>query len=493
LRASQRRFYVLAVHLIFYASRGWEDWDVRHQPAIPEGMPILVDDDLRFEDTPASPRPTVAVNQWLRELPASGCPAPRSWAYYARTLRDWLVFLAARGILPFDSRDRLRAGLSAYAEHRASGPVDERLAASTWNQHVSILASFYRWACVEHYAVAEPFTYRTATAVYADQVHMRTVNRAVRRTPKPHVTVKYLERDFADLFLRTLAGLGPGGDDDSFRGRELSRNTAGGHLAMATGMRLQEFSYLLVYEVPMLPARPTELPIPFPVPAAVTKGGKHRTTWISYQALATVWHYIELDRPLAVDGSAWRPDEPLVAAEVDARGGRVNGIRLRWDTLRPADRLRLVAPGGGSALLAVRSTGAPFRDWGTVFERTATRIRRGWEPRFPHVNPHRLRHTFAVQTLERLVGGYYRAAAQIVRGTDADAALALYLSKADPMMVLRDLLGHSSVVTTETYLRRLDLTRVYQEAYDRARPGHDADEIAAAQREVAAEFDEDDA
>jgi integrase len=457
-------------------------------------MPLLVDDDLLFEDPPASPRPTVAVNRWLRELPASGCPARRSWAYYARTLRDWLEFLASRGISPFDSRDRLRTGLSVYAEHRATGLVERRLAATTWNQHMSILASFYRWACAERHATAEPFTYRDAVVMYADQVRRRPVNQAVRRVSKAHVTVKYLERDFAELFLRALAGLGQnGGEDDSFRGRELSRNTAIGQLAIATGMRLLEFGHLLVYEVPKLPSGPTELPIPFSVPAAVTKGGKHRTTWISYQALAAVWQYIDLDRPLAVDGSTWCPADPMVVTEADARGGRVDGIRLRWDALGPADRLRLVAPDGGSALLSVQSNGAPFLAWSTVFERTAARIRRSWEPRFPHVNPHRLRHTFAIQTLERLVGGHYQAAAQMVRDTGADAALALYLSKADPMMVLRDLLGHSSVVSTEIYLRRLDLTRVYREAYDRAQPDLSPDEIAAAQREVAADFDEGDA
>jgi len=40
-------------------------------------MPVLVDDDLRFEDDDGV-RPSVAVNRWLRELPSSGCPAPRS-------------------------------------------------------------------------------------------------------------------------------------------------------------------------------------------------------------------------------------------------------------------------------------------------------------------------------------------------------------------------------------------------------------------------------
>ena len=49
-----------------------------------------------------------------------------------------------------------------------------------------------------------------------------------------------------------------------------------------------------------------------------------------------------------------------------------------------------------------------------------------------------------------------------MKDTDADAGLALYLSSSDPLMVLRDLLGHSSAVTTEAYLRRLDMTRVYR-------------------------------
>ncbi len=61
-------------------------------------------------------------------------------------------------------------------------------------------------------------------------------------------------------------------------------------------------------------------------------------------------------------------------------------------------------------------------------------------------------------SLERLVGGYYAQAAQLVTGTGTgtgpDAALALYLAKSDPLMVLRDLLGHSSVLTTEVYLRQ---------------------------------------
>ena len=94
--------------LSFFSSRGWESWDLANRPLIPERMPVLVDDDLLFEDGPGAPRPAVAVNRWLRELPASGCPAPSSWESYARVVKVWSEFLALHGVSLFGSRERLK-------------------------------------------------------------------------------------------------------------------------------------------------------------------------------------------------------------------------------------------------------------------------------------------------------------------------------------------------------------------------------------------------
>lgn len=74
--------------MTFFSPTGWESWGLSSRPTIPERMPVLIDEDLHFEDAAGS-RPTTVLNRWLQELPALGCPAPNSWETYARVARDW--------------------------------------------------------------------------------------------------------------------------------------------------------------------------------------------------------------------------------------------------------------------------------------------------------------------------------------------------------------------------------------------------------------------
>jgi hypothetical protein len=225
-----------------------------------------------------------------------------------------------------------------------------------------------------------------------------TYHLAVRRTPKPHATIKYLEPGFTELFRNGLRGPAPDGSADTgFHGWEMARNAAVGDFALATGLRLQEFTYLLPWEIPALPPEPTAVPVPFPFPfpAGIAKGRKFRTTWTSYEALAGLHDYLSwTGRPRRRGRVGSLHDGGVSRWWCPARvpGGRINGVRRSWASMAPAERRRLVAPGGGSCLLAVKNGGGPFTAWVTVFERTADRIRARFEPRFPHVHPHRLRH-----------------------------------------------------------------------------------------------------
>jgi site-specific recombinase XerD len=471
------------VILHYFSSAGWHEWDLSGPPLMREVMPVLIDEDLRFEDA-AGPRPATVMNLWLRELPVSGAPSPRSWQTYAQVLKGWAEFLDARGVPVFADRQRLRDALSMYAGYRLSGPLEVRLSPASWNLAVKALSSFYQWAAAEGYAPTVPFSYVRQSMTRPDGVRVEvTRNLATVRTGNAHATRKYLETPYAEVLMQALAGNDPAGERDvSFRGRETGRNAAVIGLALSSGLRLQEFAHLTVYEVPPLPRRRTAVPVPLVLAPPTAKGRRGRSTWIDYDDLARVHDYIAWERAAATEGSRWRPRDPLFVEAPTHDGAVISGTRRRWHTLTPAERLRLVAPGGGSALLAVQSGGTPFVDWPTVLRRTAQRIRERYEPSFPHVHPHVTRHTFAMAALERLVRGYYQQAAQLVVDAGGDDALALYLTKADPLLVLRDLLGHASAATTQAYLHLLDTQRIFRDAYTAAAgvPVPAVDDAAAA-------------
>ncbi len=96
----------------------------------------------------------------------------------------------------------------------------------------------------------------------------------------------------------------------------------------------------------------------------------------------------------------------------------------------------------------------------------------------------------AMATMARLMRGWYEQAARQVRDTDDDAALAHYLRTQEPLLILRDLLGHSSSLTTEAYLHRLDVLRLFTSLYRRVGGGEYGLLDLEAEQELEAEFDD---
>lgn len=165
-----------------------------------------------------------------------------------------------------------------------------------------------------------------------------------------------------------------------------------------------------MFEVPPLPGRRTPIPVPLPLAPPTTKGGRGRSVVDRHD-------YIALERAAAVAGSRWRPRDPLPVSDPTYEDARIDGARRRWASLTAAERLRLVAPSGGSALLAVRSGGAPFVDWAGVLTRTSARIRDRFEPGFPHVHPH-----LHLLDTQRIYRDAYTAADPSERGDAATAS-----------------------------------------------------------------------
>jgi integrase len=281
-------------------------------------------------------------------------------------------------------------------------------------------------------------------------------NLAKERAGRPHATLRWLEPDRLAFFLAVgLGGLLPDGSEDSaFVGRNAARNRAFGELLAASGVRAQEGSYLLVHELPAADG-PRDRLVALNVPGAIAKGGVPRRTIVSTAALRMIESYVRIERSAV--GGGWSPAGALEVRDTTADGGCVEGRWARWGAVDVHARARL-AENGAAITWPLSAVGGPMVDWSDVFARATERCR-AFEPGFPRVTPHTLRHTFAVHTLRRLVSQTVRR----VREHEEDPALdvlAGYWRIHDPLLALRDLLGHASVTTTQVYLHAVDPTRL---------------------------------
>jgi site-specific recombinase XerD len=400
------------------------------------------------------------VNSWLDDLPRRGSRSLHTARAYAHDWHTWQRFLEARGreIYEVDSSD-IQA-LYHDRRVRTDGPR-RQVTASTWNRWVNSLQSFYHWAVRAGRIAAPPFDYELARRpMSGGGAIIVKSNQARERTGRAFATLMWLERDQLEVFVNVgLSELKADGTSDSrARGRNLARNRAVGELMSSGGLRAQEASHLLIHEIPQPPNTAQER-VRLDLPAPICKGAIARFTLVAPSALLAIHSYIRTERRFAPIRC---PKNALVASSGDRDGALIGGRRIRWSVLTLADRRRLVDETGRPLIWALSERGDPMTDWSYVFRQASNRCRAS-DAYFPKVTPHTMRHTFAVHTLRWLIA---RLVARLSRIDDAKTVemLAPYWRAHDPLLTLRDLLGHASVTTTQMYLRAADVTRLYAEA-----------------------------
>lgn len=187
----------------------------------------------------------VAADDWRAGAQVVVCVRQR--------LAGMVRFLRVHSLDVLDDPAALVDAVAGYHADRRMGDLSRRLAETSWSRAVSAIARFYEWAWAEGMIERVPFSYRFQVingGGRGRQVVKR--NLARERQPQSHVSIRWLEQDYLELFLGVgLAGMLPeGGDDPTFRGQQPARNAAIGHLAAASGLRAQKFSHLLVWELP---------------------------------------------------------------------------------------------------------------------------------------------------------------------------------------------------------------------------------------------------
>lgn len=422
---------------------------------LPAGTPVVLDDTMR---------PVEPLTTWFRSL-ALGGMRPRSLRVYAYTSLMLLNFLRSRGLELATATEADIQEFRLWRLQDAATTVDE----VTWDKDGAVIGALY-----DHLAssgVVEGRPWRSTR-------RGRSLSSGTERDLRVrHMTLEQY------LFFRDVGfgGLGTEAEVDAgFRGWWPHRNRAAVELALLTGMRIQEWSTLLMLEVEQLSGRGGSAQIEL---GACAKGGRARSVYVPGDAMAMLESFLLLERPEIVaraQRSLRRARRDLfVVTAVEAGGARVRGVFDGVSVSRPVKqippevrRLMVIETGDGLDPAAV------FLGWGGRMLTAGgwDRVRwRAWERLQGHaadsgapVSPrrcwvyHDLRHTFALRLLIYLTREALRDAAEQRLPTSS----LLDHMTGNPLLVVQRRLGHAQPATTYRYIRYLkDPMREVDEAF----------------------------
>lgn len=440
--------------------------------SIPDGFPIVTNDDGTLTGCER-------LNQYLfnaHDQRAYDIKSLREFHMYnlARLLRyvrrsrahnradeegvpveDWL---AANGEPQVDLTDATRDELKAYAAAR-----EKTLARSSMQTEMGCIANFYRYAVESNWVDSDPIP------------RWNGRNTLIPRGVRASRVSKFLNSAQTSHFLR----VGLRGDESTAETRPSfpERDYCYGLLLATTGLRREEAGLLL----------DGELPFPCDMPADGVyafersgKGGVARFVYITAETASAIDLYRQTERASKVNkGQARlrrlkREGRLLVTDGLTTLRGKpavsVEGRKVALVNFSDEDRARAVTVLDDGTIeplgLFLARGGLPptIKYWDDLFADARQRVHQSGHPDRPPahvtVGPHTMRHTFAV----RMLAGLMRQG----RETSDDS----YQFLANPVLTVKELLGHASVETTHRYLYAAETWR---------------EEVPAALRVVAAE------
>lgn len=400
-------------------------------------QPILLDDQLR---------PSGLLAEYIRERNLD--LEPETASQYAYELRKLGEFLETRETTfsRMTSQD-----LRAYNKLRTKQAA-KPIGPSAWKRNASAVRGFLDWMQVN--------------GIRQDNPGVSVFRRSsLSGQPVPDEKIRALTREQWTLFLQHgIRGFAT--DLTEIRGRRgqnVGRLNLGAGIALTSGMRLQEFSTLLLCEVQQESAT-----IPKAVDLeACAKYGKFRTVYLTPRVLRQADLYCRTERAYYAERKRRQYEanhRSYFVVESFDNGyavGVKHGIRRRVavKAIGPEERAKTIFEGPAgleSACLFVSRTGALLdpRSWHLDFRTASVRARQarladGSLAFSSNVKPHDLRHTFAVQILRQLIQDI-RA-----KGLQHSANLHDHLAL-NPVLTVQRLLGHSQPATTQKYLRYIE-------------------------------------
>ncbi len=431
---------------------GWEPGELDawlDAEDIPEGLPFLLDPDGRYD---------VDLNRYFQRAQIQAGPenTQRAIAY---DLRNWLSFLwCNRGGKSW--RDAAAEDRAAYQYWRRRDTAGPHVEGSTWEREVATANGFYRWAVRQGLVAETPIEQRPTRSTRGrwPEEHETPAERPhdARRHAISWLPPKSY-RQWRDVGIRGYLPVGL--TDPSFRGRHAARNQAFCDLMLRTGLRLAEQVSLTRFELPDLD--PSRVQVPFWLPRAVAKRGSARWVYVPAAVLRAVWDYVAFERAEAVEraqaaGRYESLDDALLVEDPARPRVWTGGGWVKVAKLDPQERTRLLVrtpQGLEPAMLWLAGDGLPTspRAWQAVFRDANARCRRrGVNLR---ANPHKLRHSFAVITLEQLQRGHLRDLERM----NAAQRRSYQMLFGDPLDWVRRRLGHASPETTAGYVDSQEL------------------------------------